>query len=184
MTSRTLWALTMLAPGFCWMAGCAIPNNQRCSEGRIYRADYGGCTDPPEGGVGGSGGGSSASGSSGGAGGGSSAPDGGGTAPIEAGADASSATDAGDSGVGLGTLCMASNDCASAADGAVVCLLDPTHPSNPGVCTIPNCSKGQCGPSFTCCNCAQTPAAQVLTTPMCVASSEAATLEGVGCLCQ
>lgn len=75
----------------------------------------------------------------------------------EAVSDSSSAdagaVDAGENGnfSGLGTVCHSTDECAGYA--ADYCLLDPTSPDSPGICTTTDCDTKGCPNAYQCCDC-------------------------------
>jgi hypothetical protein len=84
----------------------------------------------------------------------------------------------------LGATCSSDNDCKGAT--ATTCLLDPTAPTSPGMCTIPNCTAADCGGTdFHCCDCTQSPVLSSLwTAPVCVPVANVATLSSIACTCE
>jgi hypothetical protein len=74
--------------------------------------------------------------------------------------DSGAATDDGGPGTdqdtgpaGLGEVCTKDgNECAG-YDIANYCAYDPTNPTASGICTIQNCSPGDCPAQYQCCNC-------------------------------
>ena len=69
--------------------------------------------------------------------------------------DAGVAADSGDTDTdafgGIGTLCAEEGDCAEF--DADYCLLDPTHPTDPGFCTVTECNVRGCPDAYQCCDC-------------------------------
>ena len=100
-------------------------------------------------------------------------------------ADGSSAGDAGAGGdSGLGIACMASSNCAGAAN---YCLKDPTAPStSPGFCSIPGCTAAECGSAYACCDCTAAVIAALSAWPknLCAPAANKSTLVQFGCTCQ
>ena len=82
--------------------------------------------------------------------------------------------------IGLGETCVDDNSCSGYQ--ANYCLLDPSAPSNPGICTILNCTAGGCGGQFTCCDCAKSPFV-TLPGPICAPNSNVADLSQALCEC-
>ncbi len=86
-------------------------------------------------------------------------------------------------GAGLGSACNGNGDCPGAAS---YCLKDPTAaPTDPGICSIPNCTAAACGSSYACCNCSAAPNADLMAwpAPVCVPSDNETTLVAFGCQC-
>jgi hypothetical protein len=98
-------------------------------------------------------------------------------------ADAAAADGGGEGGAGLGSACNGNGDCPGAAS---YCLKDPTAgPTDPGICSIPNCTATACGASYACCNCSAAPNADLMAwpAPVCVPSDNETTLVAFGCQC-
>lgn len=84
----------------------------------------------------------------------------------------------------LGASCREDGDCATGP--ATTCLLDPTAPSDPGMCTIADCTAEDCGGTdYQCCDCTTSVALRgTWLLPVCAPSSRTRTLSGVGCSCE
>ena len=53
---------------------------------------------------------------------------------------------------GIGTVCEAASDDCAEFD-ADYCLIDPTNPSEPGLCTVTGCDTRGCPDTYQCCDC-------------------------------
>ena len=83
----------------------------------------------------------------------------------------------------LGSSCVSDDDCDGAEDDATYCLLDPRNPSDPGVCTIPDCTADACGDDYSCCDCGSVDLVD-WPAPLCLLSDRSSQLEGIGCTCE
>lgn len=90
----------------------------------------------------------------------------------------------GDGAEGLGDSCTGDPDCAGKK--ASYCLKSPTAPTQPGVCSVPQCALGDCGSTFECCDCshAARPELQAWPNGVCVPKANSSTVESFGCVCQ
>ena len=97
-----------------------------------------------------------------------------------------SASEAGaDAATNFGTMCDSSAACA--AGPAAYCVLDPTMPGTPGVCTLTGCTATSCGSGYGCCDCSKS--GNVLDDswphPLCIPSDKTSMLMSLGgCTCQ
>jgi hypothetical protein len=83
----------------------------------------------------------------------------------------------------LGAACSASSDCAGRAS---YCLKDPTAaPTDPGICSIPQCTASDCTDGYACCDCSGAALASLLAWPagVCAPSANGSTLTALGCTC-
>lgn len=99
--------------------------------------------------------------------------------PADAGADAA---DAGGT-PGLGAACQSSSDCTGKAS---YCLKSPLAPSDPGVCSVPQCTPADCGSDYACCDCGNSSIPDLKSWPrgVCVPHSDTSTVQPLGCTCQ
>ena len=99
-----------------------------------------------------------------------------GEATSEGGADAASS--------GLGTACGGDPECAG--HRASYCLKNPSAPSDPGICTIPQCSAADCGADYACCDCgnASVDALKSLPRGVCFPRAQVSAVQPIGCVCQ
>ena len=145
--------------------GCNVTDNERCSEGRVWSPQFNGCIDA----VGGASGGTSAAGGK----------------TVEGGASeggASQASGTSDTTNNLGAACTKDDDCSGGI--ATFCLLSPSAPTDPGMCTISNCNAAACGTQLDCCDCSASPILKtVWPKPVCVPTSNVAAVTGIGCSC-
>ena len=141
---------------------CTISNTDRCSEGRVWSEQFLGCMDPTSPSTGGS------------------------SSVVPDVSDAQTATDAeGPATVDdFGAECQSNTGCKGPS--ATFCLLDPTNPTSPGMCTIAPCTAAACaGTGTTCCDCTASPIlGSIWTAPVCAPSTNVETLQGIGCSCQ
>ena len=82
----------------------------------------------------------------------------------------------------LGTACESEEDCAASED-ATFCLKSPLAPSDPGICTIPDCTADACDGDYLCCDCS-TVTQLAWPGPLCVLNDRLDQLEGAGCSCE
>ncbi|MBN2715382.1 MAG: hypothetical protein JXX14_05975 [Deltaproteobacteria bacterium] len=77
--------------------------------------------------------------------------------------------------------CYSHSDCTVAP--LDYCLLDPTAPASPGMCTIDNCTAADCFIGSSCCDCS---AVTFIgwTSPLCIPSDAAAQVTPLGCTCE
>lgn len=103
-------------------------------------------------------------------------------APAASDAASNSTSDA--AAEGLGVACGADPDCAGKR--ASYCLKSPLAPTDPGVCSVPQCSAIDCGSEHACCDCggAQVPELQAWPRGVCVPRSDSSTVQSFGCVCQ
>ena len=80
----------------------------------------------------------------------------------------------------VGTPCADNADCP--LPPADYCLLDPTHPNDPGMCTIDNCSSGDCPEGHLCCDCT-TVTLVPFPSPLCLPTANTDQLTPLGCVC-
>jgi hypothetical protein len=156
-------------------AACSIDASERCAEERTWNGKYKGCLTPTET-AGSSAGGSDSDGEN---------AAGGRTAPGATGGETSTTQTAPTLRDNLGATCERNGDCSTGS--ASLCLLDPSAPTSPGVCTIPNCGTNDCGSEFRCCDCTQSPLlAATWTAPVCAPNSkvEQLTSPAVKCTCE
>ena len=100
------------------------------------------------------------------------------TATTETGTEDAGIDDAGENGdefSGIGTTCEAKSDDCAEFD-ADYCLVDPTNPEAPGLCTITDCDTRGCPDAYQCCDCSE-----LGMEIMCVPDASAA---AVGPYCQ
>jgi hypothetical protein len=97
----------------------------------------------------------------------------------EAGADTATTDSEGDTAA-LGAPCTGPADCQSPP--ADYCLLDVTHPQNPGMCTIDDCTSGGCPAGNLCCDCS-TGMVNPFPSPLCVPTENTSQLTGIQCTC-
>jgi hypothetical protein len=159
------------------LVSCSINASERCAEDRTWNSDYKGCWIPPDttagapASAGQTSGGDAAAGRSSGGGG--------------AGGDSSAAGASSTRPNNLGASCKKDADCTEGLAG--VCLIDPNAPSDPGVCTIPNCTAADCGTDFRCCDCTTSPLlATTWKVPVCAPVPNVAKLTSaaVKCTCE
>lgn len=96
--------------------------------------------------------------------------------------------DGGDGGAaisasGLGDSCGGDPDCAGKK--ASYCLKDPLAPSDPGICSVPQCTATDCGEQHRCCDCgsAAVPELQAWPRGVCLPSDQVSTVQSFGCVC-
>ena len=151
----TLCSIIGLALGGALALGCGIDDTDRCGDALTYDEARHGCVALATDA-------------------GASTMDAGTSTTTDAGGDSASA--------GVGDSCTSDADCAG--NTADFCLLDPTMPGTPGICTIDGCAAAtDCGaPDFACCDCA---AVALISWPeaTCVPSANAAQVTGLGCSC-
>jgi hypothetical protein len=85
----------------------------------------------------------------------------------------------------FGAVCDASTQCMGGP--ATYCVMDPTMPGMPGICTLTPCNPPACGTGYGCCDCSKSSNALVngWPHPLCIPSAKVAMLELVGgCTCQ
>ncbi len=140
--------------------GCSVSDSERCSQGRIYVSQYGGCVDAVAGA-------SSVGGSQG---------------RDDSGTDDSGSSDATAQTSSFGNTCHADTDC---TDGtATLCQLNPQAPQDPGFCTIPNCTPNDCGDAYDCCDCSASALLKsILTVPRCIPTANTSSLTAMACTC-
>ena len=160
------------------LVACNVSDKDRCSEGREWSSQFGGCVDP----VGSAGRPNASDGGtdSGGAG----------QAGTESVAGGSGVAGSGNiAGAGnasptpnLGATCTSDADCANGS--ARSCLLNSQAPSQPGICTILNCDASACGEAFDCCDCTQSPMlGSTWPSPKCIPTSSTPTMTALSCTC-
>jgi hypothetical protein len=153
------WQSAFVAP-LIMQCACTVSSTDRCAEGRVWSDQYKGCLDPvaanDAGGIGGQG--------------------------NTANSDAS--VDAAQPGDSFGAECLSAAECTGPK--GTYCLLDPTNPSAPGMCTVLNCTASDCaGTGTTCCDCTKSPMlGSVWPAALCVPDSNVATLNSIGCSCE
>jgi hypothetical protein len=140
------------------LAGCVTDTN-RCLPGYVYAPQYDACMMP-----------------------GDAAP-----APLQT-ADAAAPDGSDDAGSaddsGLGASCADDSSCTGKAS---YCLKDPTAaPTDPGVCSIPQCTAADCTSAYSCCDCSGGLIAALQAWPVgvCAPASNKTTLVSFGCNCQ
>jgi hypothetical protein len=158
MNNATIFAMVALgAP----LTACVTDSN-RCFPGLEYSPQYDACLQIDDGGEGGAG------------------PDAAPSTPDGSTTDGGAGTDGGS---GLGSDCNGNGDCAAPA---TYCLKDPTAAAtDPGICSIPQCTAAACGSSYACCDCSAAPNANLMAwpAPVCVPSDNETTLVAFGCKC-
>ncbi len=144
------------------LAACVSSSN-RCLDRYTYSSEYNACL-PPEGSIDA---GMAVDAS---------------TPPADAGAAMQDAP-GGDAATGLGHACNGASDCAGKAS---YCLKDPTaNPTDPGICSIPQCTAADCAPHYACCDCSGGLLAGLKAWPVsvCAPASNKSDLVSVGCTC-
>jgi hypothetical protein len=139
------------------MVAC-LSDKDRCLPGYVYLASYGACQEVADA-----------------------------AADAEASVDAAPASDGGgeaggDGGTGLGDPCQDNASCTSKAS---YCLKNPQPPSDPGMCSIPQCTAADCGSTYACCDCGNAGLPDLKSWPrgVCVPRSNTSTLQSFGCTC-
>lgn len=78
------------------------------------------------------------------------------------------------------SACTGAADCST--DPTDYCLLDPTHPDQPGICTIDECTTGSCPAGSLCCDCSGNPLIP-FESALCIPGSQTSQLTTYGCTC-
>jgi len=168
------FAITLVAAALP-LAGCVTSAN-RCLSGYRYAPQYDACLQDTDGG------------------GEDAAIDAAIDAATDAAIDASDArveaattpsSDASDASAGLGRACQSSADCTGGR--ATYCLKDPTQsPTDPGICSIPQCTASECTSAYGCCDCSAALITGLKAWPdgVCVPAADVTTVEQFGCKCQ
>jgi hypothetical protein len=99
------------------------------------------------------------------------------TSVPDAGPDAGEDTgeDTSDDAATFGTPCTGNEECLGEIN---FCLTNPLAPGDPGICTIENCTAGDCPEAYRCCDCSIWGAAVA-----CMPEENASTAAASGCTC-
>jgi hypothetical protein len=144
-----------------------VTNANLCLPGFVYSSAYNACLDLDAGSD---------------DGGASTVPDAGNTPVNDSAAPSEAGEGGGVSTADLGKTCNGTSDCGGLSN---YCLKSPEDPTGAGYCTVPNCTKAECGSAYSCCTCAAAVISQLQAwPPVCVQPSDEATLVSYGCTCQ